>query len=531
MGTYKKKNIFARTEPPLRCRPQYHKILAEKGPHRRFPLPDKTAEPHGKTQEKRTTDRTGETPGRKPAAQSRECAAKKSEGLSRGKESPGTREWAKAIDELRPEYPLDLLLKLKRMARSVFYYHLKHLKDKDKYAHEKELIKSIYHEHKGRYGYRRVTAEMRNRGFTTNHKTVRRLMDEMELKSRIRKVRYRSYRHQAGKTAPNIIARNFRAEAPNRKWATDVTQINIGPAKLYLSPIIDMFNGEALAVKNPELIYATPLNNNIISIAFPLKLGGWNGLGITQKLIDAYYMKDGEDYVQQPDYYEEAGTVPTIATGYELRPTVAKMYLDREPRFYASIGFCECFWPATSVTGTEAPNVTNFTAGYYVNGNCAKQAANPEDYNLTGYTLKKYIHPEDNCTSHTGAKIKPKTFPVFRYAEILLNYVEALNELKGEPEYTEAADNTTYHVLYNPEEIMYYFNMIRYRAGLPGITLADASDQVKMRQLIIRERMIEFACEGRRYHDLRRWGLAETEENKPPSAPATPTDKELRQPD
>ena len=114
MGTYKKKNIFARTEPPLRCRPQYHKILAEKGPHRRFPLPDKTAEPHGKTQEKRTTDRTGETPGRKPAAQSRECAAKKSEGLSRGKESPGTREWAKAIDELRSEYPLDLLLKLKQ---------------------------------------------------------------------------------------------------------------------------------------------------------------------------------------------------------------------------------------------------------------------------------------------------------------------------------------------------------------------------------------------------------------------------------
>ena len=96
-----------------------------------------------------------------------------------------------------------------------------------------------------------------------------------------------------------------------------------------------------------------------------------------------------------------------------------------------------------------------------------------------------------------------------------MNYVEALNELKGKPEYTEAADNTTYHVLYNPEEIMYYFNMIRYRAGLPGITLADAADQVKMRQLIIRERMIEFACEGRRYHDLRRWGLAETEENKP----------------
>ena len=85
-------------------------------------------------------------------------------------------------------------------------------------------------------------------------------MDEMELKSRIRKVRYRSYRHQAGKTAPNIIARNFRAEAPNRKWATDVTQINIGPSKLYLSPIIDLFNGEIISYNlsetpNMEQIY------------------------------------------------------------------------------------------------------------------------------------------------------------------------------------------------------------------------------------------------------------------------------------
>ena len=146
------------------------------------------------------------------------------------------------------------------MARSVFYYHKKALTKKEKYTLERDTIKTIYQEHKGRYGYRRVTAEMRNRGFTTNHKTVRRLMDEMELKSRIRKVRYRSYRHQAGKTAPNIIARNFRAEAPNRKWATDVTQINIGPSKLYLSPIIDLFNGEIISYNlseppNMEQIY------------------------------------------------------------------------------------------------------------------------------------------------------------------------------------------------------------------------------------------------------------------------------------
>ena len=142
------------------------------------------------------------------------------------------------------------------MARSVFYYHLKRLKAADKYAQEKEMIRSIFHEHKGRYGYRRVTAEMRNRGFVISHRTVQRLMGEMCLKSKIRQVRYRSYKGEVGKIAPNIIARDFAADAPNRKWATDVTQINIGATKLYLSPILDMFNGEIISYnlsKSPNL--------------------------------------------------------------------------------------------------------------------------------------------------------------------------------------------------------------------------------------------------------------------------------------
>ena len=146
------------------------------------------------------------------------------------------------------------------MARSVFYYHLKRLKAKEKYAAEKELVKSIFHEHKGRYGYRRVTAEMRNRGFIINHKTVQRLMVSMSLKSQIRKVRYRSYKGEIGRIAPNIINRNFTATAPNQKWATDVTQISIGNTKLYLSPILDMFNGEIISYNistspNLEQIY------------------------------------------------------------------------------------------------------------------------------------------------------------------------------------------------------------------------------------------------------------------------------------
>lgn len=133
------------------------------------------------------------------------------------------------------------------MARSVFYYHLKRLKKGDRYTDEKEMIKSIFHEHKGRYGYRRITSEMRNRDTILNHKTVQRLMIQMGLKSKIRKVRYRSYKGEVGRIAPNIINRDFAASAPNRKWATDVTQINIGSEKLYLSPILDMFNGEIIS--------------------------------------------------------------------------------------------------------------------------------------------------------------------------------------------------------------------------------------------------------------------------------------------
>ena len=102
------------------------------------------------------------------------------------------------------------------MARAVFYYHQKRLKSGDKNVNKKELIASIFQEHKEQYGYRRVTVEMRNRGVIINHKTVKRLIDDMGLKSKIKMVRYRSYKGEVGKIALNIINRDFVAEAPNR---------------------------------------------------------------------------------------------------------------------------------------------------------------------------------------------------------------------------------------------------------------------------------------------------------------------------
>ena len=110
----------------------------------------------------------------------------------------------------------------------------------DKYKEVKAEITAIYHENKGRYGYRRITVELHNRGFHLNHKTVQRLMKELGLVCRIRIKKYRSYKGEVGKIAPNLLNREFFAEKPNQKWVTDVTEFSLFGQKLYLSPILDL---------------------------------------------------------------------------------------------------------------------------------------------------------------------------------------------------------------------------------------------------------------------------------------------------
>lgn len=140
------------------------------------------------------------------------------------------------------------LLKLAEIPRTTFYYHLKKLNKSDKYKEIKDEILSIFHENKGRYGYRRITLEMRNRRYIINHKTVSRLMRTMGLKSIQRpKRRYSSYQGTIGKIADNLLKRNFKADEPNQKWITDVTEFKVNNDKLYLSPIVDLFNGEVVS--------------------------------------------------------------------------------------------------------------------------------------------------------------------------------------------------------------------------------------------------------------------------------------------
>lgn len=133
------------------------------------------------------------------------------------------------------------------MARSTFYYHISALKKGDKYKELENVIKDIFNDNKGRYGYRRITIALKHRGYVINHKTVLRIMNSCGLKCKVRAKKYRSYKGAVGVVAPNIIDRNFVALEPNQKWATDITEFKIKGEKLYLSPIIDLYNSEIIS--------------------------------------------------------------------------------------------------------------------------------------------------------------------------------------------------------------------------------------------------------------------------------------------
>lgn len=138
------------------------------------------------------------------------------------------------------------LLRLADIPRSTFYYWLKQLDKPDPDAELKSMIQDIYEEHKGLYGYRRIRDELLNRDYRVNHKKVQRIMKELGLKCVVRMKKYRSYKGTVGKIAPNLLDRHFQAQKPNEKWVTDITEFKLLGQKLYLSPVLDLFNGEII---------------------------------------------------------------------------------------------------------------------------------------------------------------------------------------------------------------------------------------------------------------------------------------------
>ena len=144
-------------------------------------------------------------------------------------------------------YKITALLQIADLPKSSYYYHVSQFSVPGEYESAKLFIGQIYHEHKGRYGYRRITAELHDRGIHLNHKTVRRLMKALGLVCRVRTKRYNSYKGDIGSIASDRLERDFEAEQPNQKWVTDVTEFHLFGQKLYLSPILGLHSRDIVS--------------------------------------------------------------------------------------------------------------------------------------------------------------------------------------------------------------------------------------------------------------------------------------------
>ena len=206
--------------------------------------------------------RTGEAQAGEPHADPRERLLKKLEGLG-GVGGAKPRQRYEAVLRTKEEFPeagLTDLLSAAGLSKSTYYYEAKRRDFDAKNAGLIGEIEGIFASSRGRYGVRRVAAELRSLGFAVNHKKVQRLMAKLGLSARRKAVHYNSYRGSVGKVADDLIIAeyvrkdgqvhhksDFSCDGPNKKWTTDVSQFTFPWGKCYLSPIKDMYDGRIVA--------------------------------------------------------------------------------------------------------------------------------------------------------------------------------------------------------------------------------------------------------------------------------------------
>lgn len=284
-----------------------------------------------------------------------------------------------------------------------------------------------------------------------------------------------------------------------------------------------IFDGTIIGSKNPELIFTRTSRgneqiNHWVSNCMPRTLSGSNLIGVSQKQVDAYYMDNGQT-IQEAEatgYYKEDGFTtssnPLNEGGAPFLPAnVSWQYAHREPRFYASIAYCGSIWVCASANEAQYRNKQIF---YYRDLNDGKQGFK-EDCPLTGIGFKKFVNDEDAFTQ--GGYRMDKTENTIRYAEMLLIYAEALNELTPGKSYTvERYNGETMTVQRDVNEMRSAMKPIRMRAGVPDFDDVVYANQELFRTALKRERQIELVGENCfRYYDLRRWKDALLEENQP----------------
>ncbi|WP_433607047.1 IS3 family transposase [Prescottella agglutinans] len=153
-----------------------------------------------------------------------------------------------AVVSLKAEHRIDVLLEAAGLARSTFFYHQARLRAPDPNAELKAAITEAFERSHGRYGHRRIHHALSRAGWRVAKKTVLTLMRTLGLACRVRRKRkYVAYQGQVGTIAANLLDRDFTADAPNRKWVTDVTEFRVGDRKLYLSPVMDLLDRQIIA--------------------------------------------------------------------------------------------------------------------------------------------------------------------------------------------------------------------------------------------------------------------------------------------
>ena len=314
---------------------------------------------------------------------------------------------------------------------------------------------------------------------------------------------------------------------------------NIDPLRSYRT----IFDGTILPANNKELIFTRGATNidMLVLHQMPKDDGGWNCHGMTQKMLDAYYMNNGSNEPGMNSMYQGVANYQGIVDTRERRTgftdlqdlkdnkypelgwkydpkkgdndqaktgmNVSLQYVEREPRFYASVAYNGCTWYYLSQTESKPADV-NQQVWYYFGSSDGYR--NDGFYLRTGIGIKKFVHPNDYPGNYVA-----KAETAIRYADILLLYAEALNELTGTyniPSWNEA---TTYTISRDKEQMERGIHPVRIRAGLPDYPdefyLQSGVDD--MRKALKRERMIELMGEGKRYFDIRRWKDAPIEES------------------
>lgn len=294
-----------------------------------------------------------------------------------------------------------------------------------------------------------------------------------------------------------------------------------------------IFDGEVGMADNPELLFTrgynmcTDINNSITSLVahqLPSSLNGWNAHGMTQKMVDAYYMNDGTD-VPGKDSEMNGGDGSERVQGWTtakpgennfrnfppLAANVSLQYANREPRFYASVAFNGSKWwdtnPSHTTSGTYNP------VYYYRGGDDGY--TNSTRYLRTGIGIKKWVNPGDyRSTNGDYDHIQKKYETAIRYADILLMYAECVNELTQTYTIDSWDGSKQYTISRDEAELKRGIQPVRIRAGVPDYSAAEYADRDVLREKIKRERMIELMGEGKRYYDLRRWMDAQVEESK-----------------